>query len=58
MKRTGKTQGEPGGEADLPLAPGPDGTHEEWRAWGEAMTRAGKLAKPVASSSPDGKSKK
>ena len=29
--------------ADLPSAPGPGATPEEWRAWGEAMYKAGKL---------------
>jgi hypothetical protein len=29
--------------AGLPSAPGPGATAEEWRAWGEAMYKAGKL---------------
>lgn len=32
-----------GASNDLPPAPGPNATHEEWRAWAEAMNKAGKL---------------
>lgn len=31
----------------LPPPPGANASHEEWRTWAEAMSKAGKLAGPI-----------